>query len=142
MHDLADALEKKEWGEKELFNEFYAICQKQGIKNTWCGVGDPLVADARATCGLQSTCGVMGPVSRYDEGVGPWRLALDPLTGQLNCMAIKLAQRGQEKFDEASNLTQNQLDPNASTRVQELLAEAERLEQEARAACLAAAGGG
>ena len=119
---------------------------KQGIKNKWCGTVDPhvpdLVADARATCGLQSTCGVMGPVSRYDEGVGPWRLALDPLTGQLNCMAIKLAQRGQEKFDEASNLTQNQLDPNASTRVQELLAEAERLEQEARAACLAAAGGG
>ena len=34
LHDLADALEKKEWGEKELFNEFYAICQKHGIKNT------------------------------------------------------------------------------------------------------------
>ncbi len=34
LHDLADALSQKEWGEKELFNEFYAICQKRGIKNT------------------------------------------------------------------------------------------------------------
>ena len=34
LHDLADTLESKEWEEKELFNEFYSICQKHGIKNT------------------------------------------------------------------------------------------------------------
>ncbi|HLD87204.1 MAG TPA: lysine--tRNA ligase, partial [Candidatus Nanoarchaeia archaeon] len=34
LHDLADVLESKDWEEKELFNEFYAICQKHGIKNT------------------------------------------------------------------------------------------------------------
>ncbi len=34
LHDLADALEQREWQEKGLFNEFYAICQKHNIKNT------------------------------------------------------------------------------------------------------------
>ena len=34
LHLVADALNKKEWNEKELFNEFYEICKKVGIKNT------------------------------------------------------------------------------------------------------------
>jgi hypothetical protein len=116
--------------------------QKQAMKNHWCGNSDPLVADARSSCGLQPTCGVTGPASRYDEGIGPWRSALDPLAGQLACMAGKLAQRAQEKFDEVNSLTRNQLDPQVSQRIQELLAEAEQLEQEARRVCLEAAAGG
>jgi len=34
LHDVADALEKRDWKEKDLFNEFYAICERNGIKNT------------------------------------------------------------------------------------------------------------
>ncbi len=31
---LAEALKGKEWEQQELFNEFYSICRKTGIKNT------------------------------------------------------------------------------------------------------------
>ncbi len=34
LHLVADALKKKEWEQNELFNEFYGICKKVGIKNT------------------------------------------------------------------------------------------------------------
>jgi len=34
LHLVAEALHKKDWEQKELFNEFYNICQKVGIKNT------------------------------------------------------------------------------------------------------------
>ncbi len=34
LHLVVDALKKKEWEQNELFNEFYNICQKVGIKNT------------------------------------------------------------------------------------------------------------
>ncbi len=34
LHLVADALKKKDWEQNELFNEFYDICKKTGIKNT------------------------------------------------------------------------------------------------------------
>ena len=34
LHLLAASLEKKEWDEQSLFNEFYNICEETGIKNT------------------------------------------------------------------------------------------------------------
>ena len=34
LHLLVESLKKKEWEQNELFNEFYDICQKVGIKNT------------------------------------------------------------------------------------------------------------
>ena len=34
LHLVVKALKEKEWNEKDLFNEFYEICKKSGIKNT------------------------------------------------------------------------------------------------------------
>ncbi len=34
LHDVASLLERKEWDEKELHQEFYNVCTKHGIKNT------------------------------------------------------------------------------------------------------------
>ncbi|MEK6876763.1 MAG: hypothetical protein AABX63_05080, partial [Nanoarchaeota archaeon] len=34
LHLLVESLKKKEWEQNELFNEFYDICKKVGIKNT------------------------------------------------------------------------------------------------------------
>lgn len=34
LHLLVESLKKKDWEQNELFNEFYTICQKVGIKNT------------------------------------------------------------------------------------------------------------
>ena len=34
LHLVADTLKKKEWEQKNLFEEFYNICEKTGIKNT------------------------------------------------------------------------------------------------------------
>lgn len=34
LHEVAKALKEKDWEQQDLFNEFYSICQKVGIKNT------------------------------------------------------------------------------------------------------------
>ena len=34
LHLVVEALKKKDWEQNDLFNEFYNICQKVGIKNT------------------------------------------------------------------------------------------------------------
>ncbi|MEK6949294.1 MAG: lysine--tRNA ligase [Nanoarchaeota archaeon] len=34
LHEVAKVLKDKEWEQQDLFNEFYNICQKAGVKNT------------------------------------------------------------------------------------------------------------